>query len=133
MTLLMDKGLVHVEPDGEMRYRLLESIGEYALEQLKAHGEEDEARRAHAVSLQKLAKRAASDLRGPDQATWFRRLEHEHVNLRAALSWLTDHGEQERALRLATSLGYFWWTRGYLGEGKWRLDSAGQRVCRRYH
>jgi non-specific serine/threonine protein kinase len=126
LTWLVDKSLVLAEPDAEdgVRYRLLESLRDFALEQLAAHGEEAAARQTHAACFSELAAQGERELKGAEQDRWFRRLERDHENLRAALRWWADHGEGEHALRLAASLGYFWWTRGYLAEARRHLQEA---------
>jgi len=130
LASLVDKSLVQSEQDGEggHRFRLLESVRDFALEQVTGFGEGQAVGRAHARYFLELAERAAPELVGPGQRVWFLRLEHEHDNLRAALRWLWDHGENEQALRLAAALGYFWEVRGYLREGMTALDEALARV-----
>ncbi len=126
LAALVDKSLVTVE-DRRMervRYRLLESMREYALEQLMHEGEADAAGHAHARYVLALAERAAPELMGPRQRAWFLRLEQEHENLRAALDGLAAQGEDDLALRLAAALGYFWWARGYIEEGRRALEET---------
>ena len=120
LASLVDKSLVQAEAGNaeEIRYRLLESVREYALEQLEARGGTEAARRGHALHFLRLAERAEPELMGPDQRDWFLRLEREHDNLRAALWWLSSRGEYVPALGMATALGYFWWVRGYYAEGR---------------
>ncbi|HEX6509840.1 MAG TPA: LuxR C-terminal-related transcriptional regulator [Chloroflexota bacterium] len=126
LASLADQSLVQSEQDGEggHRFRLLESVRDFALEQVTGCGEGQAMGRAHARYFLELAERAAPELVGPEQQVWFLRLEHEHDNLRAALRWLWDHGESEHALRLAAALGYFWEVRGYFREGMTVLDKA---------
>jgi predicted ATPase/DNA-binding XRE family transcriptional regulator len=109
---------------GEARYGMLEPVRQYGLELLD-HGdddEEEETRRRHARYYLDLTERAATEFNGPRQAAWSHRLEEEHDNLRAALSWAIE-GE-ENGLRLAGNLGEFWYTRGYAREGLWWLEAA---------
>jgi predicted ATPase/DNA-binding CsgD family transcriptional regulator len=126
LASLVDKSLVQVQRREEdaVRYILLESIRDYALERLAETGELDAAGQTHARHYLDLAERAEPELTGPGQRAWFGRLERAHDNLRAALRWLLDHDEVELALRLATSLGYFWVARGYIAEGQRQLDEA---------
>jgi len=126
LAALVDKSLVAVEDRGmeRVRYRLLESMRDYALEQLAHEGEADATRRAHALYVLGLAERAAPELMGPRQRAWFLRLEQEHDNLRVALDGLAARGEDELALRLAAALGYFWWARGYVEEGRRALEET---------
>jgi predicted ATPase/DNA-binding NarL/FixJ family response regulator len=130
LASLVDKSLVLSEEDGEggRRFRLLESVREYALEQVTSSDEGEAVGRAHARYFLDLAEQAAPELVGRTQRAWFLRLEQEHENLRAALRWLLDHGENELALRLAAALGYFWEVRGYLSEGQKALEEALARV-----
>jgi predicted ATPase/DNA-binding NarL/FixJ family response regulator len=124
LASLVDKSLVQVEGRGreEVRYRLLESVREYALEQLGLQNELDEARRAHALYFLDLGERAEPELIGREQRAWFLRLEQEHDNLRAALRWLISQPEDMMALRLGAALGYFWWVRGHYSEGRRFLE-----------
>jgi predicted ATPase/DNA-binding CsgD family transcriptional regulator len=108
-------------------FHVLETLREYAREQLGRAGENEAAERAHAHYFVALAERADAFLRGSDQRAWFLRLEREHDNLRAALRWLLDQdetAERQAGLRLATALGYFWWMRGYHSEGARWLEEA---------
>jgi predicted ATPase len=130
LASLVDKSLVLSAEDGEggRRFRLLESVGSYSLEQVTSCDESEVVGRAHARYFPELAERAAPELVGRTQRTWFVRLEQELGNLRAALRWLWDHGEDEPALRLAGALGYFWEVRGYLSEGQKALEEALARM-----
>jgi tetratricopeptide (TPR) repeat protein len=122
---LMDKSLLRQEePVGEARFRMLETIREYALEQLRATGELEAVRSRLADVLVALAERAEPELTGPEQVTWLDRLEKEHDNLRAVLQWCAERGAREPSLRLCGALWRFWSTRGYLGEGLRWLDGA---------
>ncbi|MGH3089862.1 MAG: helix-turn-helix transcriptional regulator [Rubrobacteraceae bacterium] len=114
------------EDDGEPRYSMLETIREYALEQLSGSGEGASVRRVHADYYLKLAERAEPELTGPRKPAWLSRLETEYGNLRAALSWFLgreDAGQVESGLRLATALGPFWDTCS-LSEGRRWLEEG---------
>jgi len=120
-------------PGGGLRYRMLETIREYATERLGVSGEVDALQRRHAEEMQALALRAESELTGADQERWLARLEVEHDNLRAALRWTLanedrgDIGDAGRALRLVGALWRFWHTRAYLAEGRrWIAEALGQ-------
>jgi predicted ATPase/class 3 adenylate cyclase len=122
---LAEQGLIRHEPAGaETRWAMLATIREYAAEQLQAAGEAAAACTRHAGWFLMLAEQAAAGLEGPDQTLWFRRLEREHANLRAALQWLITRGEAEPALRLGAALWRFWWTHGYLSEGRAWLEEV---------
>ena len=127
LSALVDKSLVVAdEQDGAARYRLLETIREYALERLVHSGEATAVQQQHAAHYLALATATAGAIltataRGPEG---FDRLEQEHDNLRAALRWLIEHGETEQALRLGTALTALWGIRGYLTEGRDSLARA---------
>ncbi|MGH2562150.1 MAG: ATP-binding protein, partial [Thermomicrobiales bacterium] len=104
------------------RFGMLETVREYALEQLAASGEAAPARTCHAAWALAFAERAESALTGPDQNRWLARVERDYPNLRAALDWLTEHGPCEHALRLVTAICRFCEVRGYWSEGRRRLE-----------
>jgi len=111
----------------ESRVSMLETLHEYARERLAESGEGTVLRRRHAQFFVRLAEEAGRNLRGPTTGAWLDRLEHEHDNLRAALEWarhVGDDADAEVGLRLGASLTPFWLTRGYLSEGRRRLDGA---------
>jgi predicted ATPase/transcriptional regulator with XRE-family HTH domain len=126
LASLVDNNLLwQVEgPDGEARFGMLETVREYGLEQLEAHGEADLMRRHHAAYFLLLAEAAEPKIRGPEQLAWLERLEAEHDNLRAALGWTVKQGEAETALQLAGRLHWFWYLRGHWTEGRRWLDAA---------
>jgi non-specific serine/threonine protein kinase len=105
------------------RFGMLETIREYAMDQLGASGEVDAVRRRHAAYLLTLAEVAEPLLRGPDQVAWLKRLEGEMPNIQAALAWLRDAGDAEHAgnaeagLRLVAALWTFWVVRDHVPEG----------------
>lgn len=123
---LVDKSLMVAGTTGEgtVRYRLLEPVRQYALEKLEGSGEAEVVRRRHAGFFTTFAEKAEPKIRGPEEAAWLDRLETEHDNLRAALSWAIEQGEAELGLRLAGALRWFWSMRGYLSEGARRLEEA---------
>ncbi len=115
---LVNKSLVVVAGMGGVaRYRMLEPIRQYAREKLEESGEADEARNRHAAYFLELAEEAEPELSGAQQGLWVERLDGEHDNLRAALSWVLERGEAGSGLRFCASLWRFWHSRGYLGEG----------------
>jgi predicted ATPase/DNA-binding CsgD family transcriptional regulator len=127
LSSLVDKSLVQVAQRGEdgRRFRLLETVRGYALERLAAGGELEELRERHAMYFLDLAERSDPALRGPDQISWLDRLEAEHDNLRAALTWWQlERASPELHLRLAGALYRFWWRRGHLSEGREWLARA---------
>src|SRR5690606_20227379 len=96
------------DSDGAPRVRMLEAIRGFALERLHEAGEAPAARRAHALRFLDLAETAAPPLTGPEQAVWLDRLELEHDNLRAAITWAAAVREVEIALRFGAALWRFW-------------------------
>jgi predicted ATPase len=127
LASLVDKSLLRQEEraDAEPRFWMLETIREYAIEQLGACGEESNVRRAHARYFLSLAEKAEPKLRGPLQATWLANLEAEHDNLRTALGWCgAEPDRAEDGLRLAGALTWFWRMRGHLSEGCGWLEAV---------
>jgi predicted ATPase/DNA-binding CsgD family transcriptional regulator len=124
LSSLVDKSLVVVvRDDEESRYRMLETVRQYASDTLGESAIKAAVRAGHASFMLDLAEKAETGLTGPEQALWLGRLEKEHDNLRAALGWFAEEKEVERGLRLAAALVRFWWFRGYLIEGRARLES----------
>jgi predicted ATPase len=114
---LVDSSLVRAETRGdEPRFSLLETIRDYALERLAGGGDWVQAHDRHAAYFQALAEPADADLAGPGQLPWVSRLETEHDNLLAAMSWLVDQGHIDQATHLFLMTWRFWWLRGHLAE-----------------
>jgi predicted ATPase/transcriptional regulator with XRE-family HTH domain len=109
---------------GEPRYRMLETLREFAQEQLESAAEMAAVRDRHLHWCLALAEEAEPQLTGPEQADWVARLAGEHDNLRAALGWARAQGAGEEGLRLAGALWRFWILRGNLSEGRGWLDGA---------
>jgi predicted ATPase/class 3 adenylate cyclase len=118
---LSEHSLLRPGADAEPRFTMLETIREYGLEQLAQSGEAEAARRAHTEFFLALVEEAEPKLTSPEQLVWLERLEAEHDNLLAALSWAVVNDTQI-ALRLAGGLAWFWYFRGYLREGRAWLD-----------
>jgi predicted ATPase len=123
MASMVDKSLAQQveQAKGESRFVMLETIREYALEKLKASGEEPLTKRAHAAYCLILAEEEASEPSGAQGTEWIGRFALEHDNFRAGLEWLTENGDAEWGLRLGTALFRFWEIREYLAEGRDRL------------
>ena len=115
LAALIDHGLVQrpAETGPASRPRLLETIREFALEELAASGEQDDIRAAHAAFYIALARSGDSD-----------RLEPEQANLRAALRWYLAREDQDGALALSSASSAFWLSRGHLTEGRRWLEQA---------
>jgi DNA-binding CsgD family transcriptional regulator/tetratricopeptide (TPR) repeat protein len=103
---------------------MLETIREYALEQLERSGEAAAARERHAALFASVAQEAESKLRGRDQVAWLSQLEVEHDNLRAAIAWALTQGDADLALNLAGGLHWFWFQHGHWAEGRRWLERA---------
>ncbi|MFN8591164.1 MAG: helix-turn-helix domain-containing protein [Thermomicrobiales bacterium] len=124
---LVDKSLLRRldEEGGEPRFGMLATVQEFARERLEAAGEADVTHRAHAAHFLALAEAAWPAFRQrARQEPWLDRLEAERANLRAALGWLHERGDAEALLRLAGALGWFWYVRGPLAEGRAWLERA---------
>jgi predicted ATPase/DNA-binding XRE family transcriptional regulator len=124
---LVEQSLVLSKPGkdgGEVRYGMLEPVRQYGLERLEHSDEAEEVRRRHAEYYLALAEQAESEFKGSRQVAWLNRLEEEHGNLRAALSWALERGKTEAGLRFAGALGEFWWLRGHLSEGQRWLQAV---------
>ena len=123
---LVEKSLLRQDdgPAGEPRFFMLETIREYALERLERSGEGERLRQRHAQYFVALAEEAEPEILGADQIVWLERLEAERDNFRAALGWLLERGDTERAHRLIGSLRRGWVARGYLSETRKWLEAA---------
>ncbi|MEZ4520729.1 MAG: tetratricopeptide repeat protein [Thermomicrobiales bacterium] len=108
----------------EPRFEMLETIREFAVEQLNASDESDEIRRRHALHYLDVAERAEPALFGGESTEWLIRLEQEHDNLRAALNWSLASCESGLLVRLSGALAWFWYDRGHLNEGRRWMDVA---------
>lgn len=118
LTRLHDKSLVQVDRDaaGQPRYRMLETVRQYAQERLNDAGESDAVRRRHLQHFVAFAEQAAQEMAGPGEGAWMARLRLEQENLLAAHAWAEHAPDAESALRLVASL------RSYLA-------NSGQTVC----
>jgi len=125
LVSLAEKSLLRrrEDPDGEIRFWMLELVRAFALEQAAAAGIADETADQHARHFCAMAEQAAPNLHGPDAVGWLDRLESENANLRATLDWLTSERVSD-ALRMAGSLVWFWEPRGYRIEARHRLDQV---------
>ena len=121
---LVDKSLVVAAEQGEeVRYRLLETIRQYARGRLQETGEGEAVSDRHGQFCLELAEAAHADAKEGRRAEAFERLEPEHDNMRAALQW-SQGREADRTLRLAGALGAFWFERGYWNEGRSWLEGT---------
>jgi predicted ATPase len=120
ITALSSKSLLYrvTGVEGEPRWRMLESIREYARERLEASSEAPKIHRLHAEYCVGLAEAAKGHQDGPEELIWLDCLDQDHENLRAALDWAIAQSLTETALRLSTAAWPFWWRRGYVSEGR---------------
>jgi len=122
---LVDDSMLQRHPTNEsVRFRMLETVRDYALELLGP--ERGRVSDAHARYFLELAD--AAELRGPEQGRWLDVLEQERDNLRFALDHAHSKGDAELELRLVVALWRFWWVRGHLAEGRSRLEAALERA-----
>src|SRR5215218_854024 len=140
LSKLVDKSLVVTEAspgeEGALRHRMLEPIRQNGRERLEESGEAQRVRERHTEYYLALAEGA--DAQGADRelnaarpVAWLKRMESEHANLRAALSWSLDMDDEtdggraaQLGLRLAVALWWFWHTHDYLSEGRRYLERA---------
>lgn len=122
---LVDQSLLKLaEANDALRFTMLETIREYAMEQLRESGQVEALRQRHAEYFLSFAQAAELQLKGVEQVAWLQRLEADHDNLRAALRWTMEHGEGEWALRLAGALAQFWFMHSHFTEGRWWLGQS---------
>jgi predicted ATPase/transcriptional regulator with XRE-family HTH domain/Tfp pilus assembly protein PilF len=127
LVALVDKSLLQARDGlgGETRFWMLDTIHEFAAEQLGKSGEAEQLRRKHAAYFLELAEQAEPALKGKLAQAWLDRLEEEHDNLRSVLDWaLGTPGAATTGARLAGALWRFWQDRGYLQEGRGWLELA---------
>jgi predicted ATPase len=108
----------------QTRFSMLETIREFALEQLKSSGEAATAQRFHAEYYARFSMLAYVELLCAEASTWRARIAAEQDNLRAAFRWALEHQAYETALRIATGTWRFHWMCGSLREGLERLEAA---------
>lgn len=130
VSVLVDASLLQQVdgPGGLPRYRMLETIREFGLEQLVGFGEEGDVRGAHAFAFLRLAEAADLGLLHADPIHGLARdrLVSERDNVRAALRWFAEHWEEEACARLAGALGHFWFMLSDFEEGLGWLERAYQ-------
>ena len=125
LSSLIRKSLVLVERGGtETRYRLLDTIREYAADKLARSNLAIDVQRHHTIYYRELAERASPQLRGHNAAVWMNRLGAEHDNLRAALQSAYEGKDADNFTRLLTALSWFWFLRCFFDEGRRWLQRA---------
>ena len=125
LSQLIDKSLVVVEAHGgQARYRLLETIRQYAYDRLLEAAESDRVRERHFQYYLKFAEAAKTKLRGPEQVQWLYRIDLKHNDLRAALTYALDTRKAEAGLRLVVALRPYWQMRNHFTEGREGTERA---------
>ncbi len=124
---LVERSLVVVDHGTATRYRLLETIRQYARDRLVESGEADDLQTRHLEHFLAFAERADPALHGPDMADWLRRLGADADNLRTAIEWGLD-ADPERAGRLAVALTFCWQSRATWAESVGWLAEASDRL-----
>jgi predicted ATPase/class 3 adenylate cyclase len=123
LTALADQSLVRAEEiDGETRFRMLDTIREFAAERLTESGELEEIARRHSATFLDLAETVTPRLSGADQRRWLGRLERDHDNIRAVLDRAVAAGDGSTAIRLGFAMWRYWQKRGHLAEARRRLQ-----------
>jgi predicted ATPase len=118
LTSLVEMSLVRLdETASEPRFRMLETIREYAIDRLTEAGEEAAIRERHAAFLLDFAEAAEPELVCANQVEWFDRLATDGPNITAALGWLLDQNRIEEGLRLSVAMRFYWLRRAPFGEG----------------
>jgi len=128
LSQLVNKSLVAVEDEGrEPRYRLLETVRQYARDKLLEMGEAEEARDAHFNFFVRFVEMAGEKLGTSEALEWVRRLDAEHDNIRAAIEW---GGENHLAtsLKIIPELVRYWTRRGHEEEGRRIIEGLVQRA-----
>jgi len=119
LSSLIDKSLVTVEQgEGHLRYRLLETVRQYARERLLESESAASVRERHRDWFLQLVEAADEKLLGAEQGALLQQLEAEHDNLRSALEWSHGESRAQEGLRLCRAMHRFWMTRGYIAEGR---------------
>ncbi|WP_144121734.1 BTAD domain-containing putative transcriptional regulator [Catellatospora sichuanensis] len=125
LTALVEKSLLVSYGAGAPRYRMLNTIREYAVQRLAEAGETETARRAHLAYVTELAESADPHLRRAEQLTWLAALEAEHDNISAALRGAIAQGWAQDAMRLVAAAGWYWFLSGHRAEGtEWGVAAA---------
>jgi predicted ATPase/class 3 adenylate cyclase len=124
LMALADQSLVRAEEvDGETRFRMLDTIREFAAERLAESGEREEIERRHAATFLALAVALTPRLSGDDQRRWLGRLERDHDNIRAVLDRAVAAGDGPTAIGLGFAMWRYWQKRGHLAEARRRLQA----------
>ncbi|WP_428955069.1 AfsR/SARP family transcriptional regulator [Streptomyces sp. cg35] len=126
---LVDKSLVVAAPDdgdeGAMRYRLLETVAEYAGDRLDESGDRAAAERAHLTYFRELVRTTDPLLRGSGQRAAIARIERDYENVRTALRHALAARDEQEAISLVLSLSWFWQMRDLRPDARtWTLETT---------
>ena len=125
LSALVDQSLIQrVDAEGQLRFRMLHVIREFAQTQLEASGEGPALATRHLEAYTAYVESAAPELLRRDRRQWLDLLEQDHDNIRSALDWAVASGETDLALRLGAGAWRFWQARGHLHEARSRLDAV---------
>ncbi|MBF6159815.1 BTAD domain-containing putative transcriptional regulator [Nocardia cyriacigeorgica] len=125
LTSLTEKSLLVPTDDG-LRFRMLETIKQYAADRLSESGDAEAARRAHLTYFTGLAATAEPHLRRAEQLEWLAVLEAEHDNIAAAMRGALASEDAPAAMALAAAAGWYWWLGGHKGEGTELVTAAAE-------
>ncbi|WP_308164071.1 BTAD domain-containing putative transcriptional regulator [Nonomuraea sediminis] len=117
LTALIEKSLLLVDAEGTPRYRMLNTIREYAEDRLADAGETEPVRRAHLAYFTELAETAEPHLRRAEQLEWLSTLGTEHDNIGTALRGAIAEGWAQEAMRMVAAVGWYWYLSGHRTEG----------------
>ncbi|MFI5535007.1 BTAD domain-containing putative transcriptional regulator [Nocardia sp. NPDC051900] len=124
LTALTEKSLLRTVEDSGPRFRMLDTIKQYARDRLEESGESDSARRAHLAYFTELADIAEPHLRRAEQLEWLATLEVEHDNIAVAMRGALAAADATGAMRLAAAAGWYWWLGGHKAEGMELITAA---------
>ena len=123
LSQLVDRSLVHVEEiDDEPRYRLLETVRDYARQKLAGSQDGAGIRDRHLRYFVAFVERGEEGLQSRDMTAWVSRMQHDHDNVRAAMDWSVESRNTGEALRLCAASFLFWLYGNHLPEGRRRVD-----------
>lgn len=126
LTALTEKSLLLVTEDEVPRYRMLETIKQYAADRLAEAGDAESARHAHLAYFTDLAATAEPHLRRAEQLEWLAVLDAEHDNIATAMRGALASGDAAGAMGLAAAAGWYWWLGGYKAEGSELVVAAAE-------
>jgi predicted ATPase len=132
---LLDKSLIRRLPGDEQtaEFSMLESLREYAAEQLASHAEAEETQARHARHYADLAGQFEASIGLPEERSWILRVGRHHADLRAALDYCLEAGQDAGALWLAAALGWYHYAHGDLDHGQALVDAVLPLTAAGYH